>query len=458
MAINLMGFVKGIAKGASERIDTEREKEEAALANRFKLAAVNKLEREKEANQLRTVYANRIKNFTSAYPEAAEEEVLAAVSTETNYTNLMKAYEDGKPADLKTHLTVNRDLIPEDFTTARSYIDKLITPQVTGGGAAEQSRTVFGASVTPSEETRRTFASQFGTTAEELDAYSQGAATVPDLPALGSLSAELLKTPQTVADRVAQARADLQQAELSGDEAAKEKAQKIISAGIAAESFGKPYNLKAELDIMKSDALKLKDSTDPAEVAKRKAIESQIMYLENLGKRETTGEISTKINSLAGRLRRTVSNVAADMMPAGTFTMSGDQLIPTELVEGEITIKAKTAGFKQALAVLLTEGLVNAEGKLLSPTAKSAWLAAGGKIGEGDIALVPDLATTAKNEGGTTNTNTPPSTSRTGQAGKPLMDAEGIAKERKLADEAIKRGEDRNKVAAKFKTRTGVDY
>jgi hypothetical protein len=458
MAINLMGFVSGFAKGATQRITEEREKEETALANRFKLAAVNKMTREKEANELKGLYAERIKNFNAAYPEAAEEEVLAAVSTESNYKNLMAAYDTGEKVNLKSYLTVNKDSIPKDFTTAREYIDKMITPQVTGGGEAAQTRSVFGARVTPSDETRRLTASQFGISADELDAYSQGSVAVPDLPAMGSLSSDLMKAPETVAQRVAKARSSLQQAELSGDTTAKEEAQKIISAGIAAESFGKPYNLKEEVDTMKSEALKLKDSADPAEVAKRKAIESQIMYLENLGKKETTGEISTQVNSLAGRLRRTVSNVAADMMPAGTFTMVGDQLIPTALVEGDISIKAKKAGFSQALAVLATEGLVNSAGKLLSPTAKSAWLAAGGKIGEGDIALVPDIGNTGTATGSSTGGKPPPPASRTGQSTPPLMSAEDIIKERKLADAAVEKNVDRATVAAAFKMKTGVDY
>jgi hypothetical protein len=357
--------------------------------------------------------------------------------------------------------------MPEKFTTAMDLVQQRVQPQIGEVKQAKrQTNKLLGfIDVSPGERTRQKYAEQYGVGADELDAYAEGAAPVSDLGSMGSVSSEFLKAPETVAQRVAKARSSLQQAELSGDTTAKEEAQKIISAGIAAESFGKPYNLKEEVDTMKSEALKLKDSADPAEVAKRKAIESQIMYLENLGKKETTGEISTQVNSLAGRLRRTVSNVAADMMPAGTFTMVGDQLIPTALVEGDISIKAKKAGFSQALAVLATEGLVNSAGKLLSPTAKSAWLAAGGKIGEGDIALVPDIGNTGTATGGSTGGTPPPPASRTGQAEPiattpvaPTVTSEkDIQDLREKAEKNIAIGKDKAAVAKVFKELTGQD-
>ena len=203
MAINLTGFISGYAKGATKRIDDEREKEETALANRFKLAAVNKMTREKEANELKGLYAERIKNFNAAYPEAAEEEVLAAVSTETSYNTLMDAHKSGSPLNLKEHLVLNKDSIPEGFTTARSYLDKVLTPQVTRGSASDQTRYVMGADVSPSEKARARAASQYGASADELEAYAQSSGAVADLPSFGSVVA--VKKKKTIEERMKEA-------------------------------------------------------------------------------------------------------------------------------------------------------------------------------------------------------------------------------------------------------------
>jgi hypothetical protein len=209
MAINLMGFVSGFAKGATQRITEEREKEETALSNRFKLAAVNKMTREKEANELKGLYAERIKNFNAAYPEAAEEEVLAAISTETSYNTLMDAYNKGRPLNLKEHLILNKDSIPEGFTTARSYLDEVIKPQVTMGGTSAQTRSVFGADVSPSEKARARAASQYGASADELESYAQSSGAVPDLPVFGSV---IMKKDLTSKERLEEANAAATQA------------------------------------------------------------------------------------------------------------------------------------------------------------------------------------------------------------------------------------------------------
>jgi hypothetical protein len=104
---------------------------------------------------------------------------------------------------------------------------------------------------------------------------------------------------------------------------------------------------------------------------------------------------------------------------------------------------------------------VNSAGKLLSPTAKSAWLAAGGKIGEGDIALVPDIGNTGTATGGTP----PPPASRTGQAEPiattpvaPTVTSEkDIQDLREKAEKNIAMGKDKAAVAKVFKELTGQD-
>jgi hypothetical protein len=347
MAINLMGLVSGFAEGASERIDDEREKEETALANRFKLAAVNKMTREKEANELKGLYAERIKNFNAAYPEAEEAEVIAAVSTESNYTNLMDAYKAGTPVDLKKHLYVNRDLIPEDFKDSLSYINKQIAPRFASAdaAAAEQSRSVFGATVTPDEKTKETYASQYGASAADLERYSRDTVTVADLPAMGSLDAAALKAPKKLDARIEDLRTQLDDAteeekgvikarieELVGyqkvgqdPKTLTEEANRVSVRLLRASAEEKPaleeelktinarIRSNAEAQAQEKDRATAKGMKPLTFAETRKAVETaQVMALENtLGldaikqgklveeyKDEDTGEIRTKVRGI----------------------------------------------------------------------------------------------------------------------------------------------------------------
>jgi hypothetical protein len=342
MAINLTGFISGYAKGATKRIDDEREKEETALSNRFKLAAVNKMTREKEANELKGLYAERIKNFNAAYPEAAEEEVLAAISTETSYNTLMDAYNKGSPLNLKEHLVLNKDNIPEGFTTARSYLDKVITPQVTRGSASDQTRYVMGADVSPSEKARARAASQYGASADELESYAQSSGAVPDLPVFGSVKNT---TPKKLDARIEDLRTQLADAaeeekgvikarieELVGyqkvgqdPKTLTEEANRVSVRLLRASAEEKPaleeelktinarIRSNAEAQAQEKDRATAKGMKPLTFAETRKAVETaQVMALENkLGldaikkgklveeyKDEVTGEIHTKVRGI----------------------------------------------------------------------------------------------------------------------------------------------------------------
>ena len=49
MNIAMMGLIQGFAQGTSDRITREREEEKTLIANRLKMAALNKKQREEEA-------------------------------------------------------------------------------------------------------------------------------------------------------------------------------------------------------------------------------------------------------------------------------------------------------------------------------------------------------------------------------------------------------------------------
>lgn len=44
----MMGLLTGFAKGTAQRIDDEREEEKTLIANRLKMAAINKKKRQEE--------------------------------------------------------------------------------------------------------------------------------------------------------------------------------------------------------------------------------------------------------------------------------------------------------------------------------------------------------------------------------------------------------------------------
>ena len=303
MAFNLTGFVSGFAKGASERIDQEREKEETALANRFKIAAVNKLQREKEANELRSVYADRIKNFSSAYPEAEEQEILAGVSTDVMYNNLMEAYNKGEKVDLKKHLVVNKDMIPEDFTDSLSYIDKFLTQTPAAAATAAQSRSVFGATVTPDEKTRQLQASQYGATPEELEPYAQGAGAIKDLPALGSLSTDFLKKNKSSKDRLAEANSLYTQTVIDYGEDSAEAAAAYANFNSIKAIDDKLNPTEAKWATYVSDLkLAMLKGTAEEKAAAEKEYD-RVLAVEAMGDKEKSANLpsATSLNNLLGK-------------------------------------------------------------------------------------------------------------------------------------------------------------
>ena len=423
MGINLKGFATGFAKTLATRLEDETEKEEKILANRFNLAASNRLTRQKEADELRKVYESRVKNFSSAYPMATEEQIVAAISTETNYNTLMKAHEEGfsveeKANVLDNYVTVGK--MPETFTTAMGLVQQTVQPQVGAVDTSDrQTKSVLGINVSPGERTRQKYAEQYGVDAKELDAYAEGAVTIPDLGAMGSVSAEFLKSPDTLPQKIDKLRIRLFEAKKSQDPDEIKQAEDLVAAAVASQTFSGEYDPDKEVKKMEGRAMQLnaQSSKSPMEVEELKSLEKQITYAKNLGKKETRSESATATVTLAGLLRRTVTNVTSDLMPAGTLTRVGDEVLPTNLVKSEAFVSAKKKGFEQALAILASKGMVNAQGVFRDNVAREAWLGAGGQISEDGRALVPSLASVLAGPQDTPQTTAPGGTGkRTGAA------------------------------------------
>ena len=256
MGINLKGFATGFAKTLATRIEDEREKEEKILSNRFNLAASNRLTRQKEASELRKVYETRVKNFSSVYPMATEQQIAAAISTETNYDTLMKAHEEGFSDDEKANILSNYVKVgemPEKFTTAMDLVQQRVQPQVGEVKPAEgQTNKLLGfIDVSPGERKRQMYAEQYGVGADELDAYSEGAGTVSDLGSMGSVSSGFLKKPVDIEAQIKNIDIAATQPDVTPEELQELNARKMTL--LAQKAFGQePATLEKQVDRLTS--------------------------------------------------------------------------------------------------------------------------------------------------------------------------------------------------------------
>ena len=109
MSVALMGFLTGLAKGSTERIKKEREDNEALIENRLKMAATNKLRREKEREAQRALLNERYSTISSYLPaDATEEQKLALVSNEAIAKEYVAKRSAGADIDLNKFLVVNK--------------------------------------------------------------------------------------------------------------------------------------------------------------------------------------------------------------------------------------------------------------------------------------------------------------------------------------------------------------
>lgn len=198
MSIALTGFLTGFAKGAKERIEKEREENEALIESRLKMAATNRLKREKERDAQKTLLNQRY-DLVSGYlpPDATEEQKLALISNETIAKEFAAMRTKGEAVDLNKFLVVNKDKIPQGFTSVRQYIDTLsAAPTALSQEQMQQAfgetKGFLGARTGVSAGRAEKIAKQFGAPAAELLAYEQPQ-ELPQMPEVARMNVEMLK-------------------------------------------------------------------------------------------------------------------------------------------------------------------------------------------------------------------------------------------------------------------------
>lgn len=205
MNIAMMGLIKGFAEGTTERIKKEREDEEALIANRFKMAALNKKQREEEAKAQKEAAKSRLDRVETLFPGASLEQKLALVSNESMFQIAEQQMLKEGDLDLDKFIVVNKEKIPPTFKTAQDYVNSITArPQGEMKMPEQQTKEVFFANVSPSAGRQQALASQFGATAEELYAY-EGLTSPIEAPVFGSVNLESLKKDKTIDQRMTEA-------------------------------------------------------------------------------------------------------------------------------------------------------------------------------------------------------------------------------------------------------------
>jgi hypothetical protein len=207
MSVALTGFLTGFAKAGKERIDKEREDEEALISNRLKMAAANKIKREKETDAQKALLTGRYEKVLPYAAGLSEQQKLALVSNDEIATQFYNRASKGETVDVDRLLKINEEKIPQNFTTVKSYI-----AQISAAPAPVDSKTIdsltdtegfFGARLMTPGRLQKT-AQQFGGSAEELLAY-ENASAVAEMPQVAALNVDALRQPKSSKERIEEA-------------------------------------------------------------------------------------------------------------------------------------------------------------------------------------------------------------------------------------------------------------
>jgi hypothetical protein len=233
MNIAMMGLIKGFAQGTSKRIDEEREEEKTLIANRLKMAAVNKRKREEEDKAKMEVAQKREQQINTLFTGASLEQRLALLSNDTLFDLAVKNLDTLKdPKKLDEFIVVNKEKIPQSWKTTQDYINSIpYKPAADAKMPEMQTREVFFSRVTPDEKQIEAMASQFGERAADLFAYEN----LPEAKAaavFGSVNLNALKKDKTSKDR-------LEEANAAYTTAASEFGQESPEAKAALDNFKK---------------------------------------------------------------------------------------------------------------------------------------------------------------------------------------------------------------------------
>jgi hypothetical protein len=311
MSVALTGFLTGFAKAGKERIEKQREEEEALISNRLKMAAANKIKREKETDAQKALLTGRYEKVLPYVAGLSEQQILGLVSNDEIATQFYNRASKGETVDVNTFLKINEDKIPQNFTTVKNLI-----AQISDAPAPVDSKTIdsltdtegfFGARLMTPGRVQKT-AQQYGGSAEELLAY-ENAPDVAEMPQVATLNVDAIKKPKTLEDRITEASTAAVDAYESGD---------VPAAKQAAERLKTLRELKKTLDpeqaswadTMGQLKMAMLNGTPEERAAATKEYD-KAMAIENRGKKDGESDKIPSATALAGLLRNAGVNAVA---------------------------------------------------------------------------------------------------------------------------------------------------
>jgi len=321
-SLAVMGFLSGFAKTSAERIEKEREENEAFIESRLKAAATNKLVRDKEVEAQKALLKGRLSTVESISPNATYEQKLALVSSEDIYDAFKKrSVDEGVALDLNTFLTINKDKVPKNYTSVQQYIDSISAKPAPVGEeqmkALTEGEGFLGARVGPSRGAIEKRAQKYGGTASELLAYEQRT-EMPKLEGFASMDVKQLRDLKP--EKLESLEDMVNKADTAYAKAATEFGPQSPQAIAAKTSSSTLRTYQEELDPTKANwastvgSLKstMLNGTPEEKEAARKKYE-EVLALEKMGKKE--GEEGGKIptaNTLSTLLSRTGVKAVVD--------------------------------------------------------------------------------------------------------------------------------------------------
>lgn len=334
MNIAMMGLIKGFAKGTSARIDEERAEEKTLIANRLKMAALNKKQREEEAATKKEAAKARLDQVQTLFPGASLEQQLALISNESMFEIAVEQKKKTGDLNLDEFIVVNKDKIPADFKTAQDYVNSITArPKGEAKMPDMQTREVFFSKVTPDERQIEAMASQYGSKAADLFAY-EDATTPITAPVFGSVNLESLKKKKTIDDRMGEA-------STSYADAVSQYGKDSAEAAAAKNAYDSLKDMKETLDpdeanwasYVGSLKMAIMNAKTPDEKRAAEKEYDRVLAIEARGKKEDS-KIPTA-NTLANLFSRTAARALAEKFGAEYK----DDLIIETMPDGSSTFR-----------------------------------------------------------------------------------------------------------------------
>lgn len=334
MNIAMMGLIKGFAQGTSARIDEERAEEKTLIANRLKMAALNKKQREEEATTKKEAAKARLDQVQTLFPGASLEQQLALISNESMFEIAVEQKKKTGDLNLDEFIVVNKDKIPANFKTAQDYVNSITArPKGEAKMPEMQTREVFFSKVTPDEKQIEAMASQYGSKAADLFAY-EDATTPITAPVFGSVNLESLKKKKTIDDRMVEA-------DILYADAASQYGKDSAEAAAAKNKYDFLKDMKDTLDPDKADwastvstlKMTMLNGETPEIRAAAEEKYDRLLEIEARGKKKDSN--IPNVNTLANLFSRTAARALTEKYGAEYK----EELIIETMPDGSSTFK-----------------------------------------------------------------------------------------------------------------------